>query len=92
MVGSAVSSRTPSDFHSSDVIPPHGGAPLTKPRTEAGPHIGCPHCAVGMQRAAQSAIGFPRSCTSASWMLGFVTPPEVSKSFKVPPNAGKDGV
>jgi hypothetical protein len=29
----------------------------------------------------------PRSCRSAEWMLGFVTPPEVSKSFTVPPSS-----
>jgi hypothetical protein len=40
MLGSAVSSRTPSDFHSREVMPPHGSRPLTKPRTETGPHIG----------------------------------------------------
>jgi hypothetical protein len=33
----------------------------------------------------------PSSCTSAEWMLGFVTPPEVSKSFKVPPNSRAEG-
>ena len=55
-------------------MPPHGGRRLTKPRTEAGPHIGWPHCAVGMQSALDSAIGLPSRSTSAAWMLGFVTP------------------
>ena len=61
--------------------------PLTKPRTEAGPHIGWPHCAVGMQRALESAIALPSRSTNASRMLGFVTPPEVRRSFKVPPGS-----
>src|SRR5687768_1423358 len=39
-----------------------------------------------MQRAWHSAIGLPRSSRSAEWMLGFVTPPDVSSSFMVPPN------
>jgi hypothetical protein len=80
MLGNAVSSRTPSDFHSMEVMPPQGGTPLMKPRTETGPQIGWPHCAVGMQRAVESAIGLPSSSTSASRMLGFVTPPEVRRS------------
>ena len=40
-----------------------------KPRTEAGPHIGWPHCAVGMQSALESEIGLPSRSTSASRML-----------------------
>jgi hypothetical protein len=32
-------------------------------------------------------MGLPSSCTNAEWMLGFVTPPEVSKSFTGPPGA-----
>jgi hypothetical protein len=44
-----------------------------------------------MHRAWQSAIGLPRSCTSAELMLGFVTPPDVSNSFKMPPNSRADG-
>src|SRR3954469_2410988 len=81
MVGSAVSSRTPSDFHGNAVMPPQGGKPLMKPRTDTGPHTGWPHCAVGMQRALQSAIGLPSRSTSASLMLGLVTPPDVRRSF-----------
>ena len=46
------------------------------------PTIGCPYIAVGMHSAVDSAIGLPRSSTSASRMLAFVTPPEVSSSFK----------
>jgi hypothetical protein len=42
-----------------------------------------------MQRAWQAATGFPSSCSSAAWMLGFVTPPDVSKSFKLSRLAGE---
>src|SRR5215211_4132873 len=34
-----------------------------------------------MQRALASAIGFPRSATSARSMLGFLMPAEVRRSF-----------
>ena len=43
--------------------------------------MGCPHCAVGMQSAADSEIGLPNMPTSASRMLVFLTPPEVRSSF-----------
>src|SRR5262245_27840652 len=46
---------------------------------------GCPYCAVGMQRALDSAIGLPRSSTSAAWMLVFLMPAEVSRSLMLPP-------
>ncbi len=59
--------------------------PATKRQAEAGPHIGWPYCAVGMQRALQSAIGLPSSSTNAAWMLGFFTPADVSSSFTGPP-------
>ena len=42
MLGSAVSSSTPTDFQPR-LDRSHGGSPVTKPRTEAGPHIGWPH-------------------------------------------------
>ena len=51
-------------------------------RTSGGPTVRS-----GRTRAWHSAIGLPSSCTSAEWMLGFVTPPDVSKSFKVPPSS-----
>src|SRR4051812_35478354 len=38
--------------------------------------------AVGMKRAVDSAIGLPRSSTSASRMLVFLMPPEVRRSLK----------
>src|SRR4051794_21118004 len=37
-----------------------------------------------MQRALDSAIGLPRRPTSASWMLVFLIPAEVSRSFMIP--------
>src|SRR6266540_1925981 len=42
---------------------------------------GCPYPAVGIQRALESAIGLPRRSTSVSWMLGFLMPAEVRRSF-----------
>ncbi len=46
--------------------------------------MGCPYIAVGMQRALHSAIGLPRRSTSASWMLVFLMPAEVSSNFIIP--------
>ena len=57
----------------------HGPAP--------GPTEGWAYIAVGMHRALDSAIGLPSSSTSASSMLWFVTPPDVSNSFMVPPRS-----
>src|SRR6476661_7744101 len=56
-----------------------------KRQAEAGVHEGWPYSAVGMHRALDSSIGFPSRSTSASRMLVFVTPPDVSRSFKLPP-------
>ena len=47
--------------------------------------MGCPYNAVGMQRASHSAVGLPSSSTSASWMLAFLMPADVRRSFKLPP-------
>ena len=46
--------------------------------------MGCPYDAVGMQRALASAIGLPRRPTSASWMLAFLMPADVSSNFMMP--------
>src|SRR3954454_9406832 len=46
---------------------------------------GCPYCAVGIQRALESAIGLSSRSTSALWMLAFLIPAEVRRSFIVPP-------
>ncbi len=79
MVGSAVSSRRPTDFQ------PSSPCSATKRQAEAGVHQGWPYSAVGMQRAVDSSIGLPSRSTSASRMLVFVTPPDVRRSFNVPP-------
>ena len=46
--------------------------------------MGCPYTAVGMQRALDSAIGLPRRSTSASWMLVFLMPADVSSNLMGP--------
>src|SRR6266508_2459524 len=51
----------------------------------SGLTCGCPYCAVGIQRALESAIGLPSRSTSALWMLAFLIPAEVRRSFIVPP-------
>ena len=58
-----------------------------KRQAEAGVHAGCPYCAVGMQSALESPIGLPSSSTNAAWMLGLVTPPDVRRSFTLPPES-----
>src|SRR5580700_817214 len=81
MLGSAVSSSTPRDFHPSS----HMGVvdrPVMNRHAEAGPPMG--YDAVGMQRALDSAIGLPRRSTRASPMLVFLMPADVRRSFIVP--------
>src|SRR3954454_20070938 len=56
-----------------------------KRQAEAGVHEGWPYSAVGMHRTLDSSIGFPSRSTRASRMLVFVTPPDVRRSFKLPP-------
>src|SRR6185436_3777416 len=56
-----------------------------KRQAEAGVHQGWPYSAVGMHRALESSIGLPSRSTRASRMLVFVTPPDVRRSFKLPP-------
>src|SRR6476620_2027678 len=85
MLGSAVSSNTPRDVHPSSHMGQLGSRPLMKPHAISGLTWGCPYCAVGIQRALDSAIGLPSRSTSASWMLVFLTPAEVRTSFKTPP-------
>ena len=55
------------------------------PRTDSGPHIVWPHCAVGMQRADASATGLPSMSPRARSMLSLRIPPDVSNSFMEPP-------
>src|SRR3954449_923016 len=86
MLGSAVSSSTPKDFQPSS----HMGVedrPVMKRHAPAGLPWGCPYPAVGIQRALESAIGLPRRSTSASWMLGFLMPADVS-SNRIMPSLG----
>jgi hypothetical protein len=81
MLGSAVSSSTPSDFQPNS----HKGVearPVISRHAMAGPPMG--YTAVGMQRALDSAIGLPKRPTSASRMLVFLTPAEVRRSFMMP--------
>src|SRR4029079_15337743 len=86
MVGSAVSSSTPRDFQPSSHIGQRGSRPLMNGHAfSPGPTQGCPYIAVGMQRALDSLIGLPSRSTSASWMLAFLMPADVRRSFKVPP-------
>src|SRR4051812_42418017 len=44
-----------------------------------------PYPPVGMQRASDSAIGLPSRSTRASWMLVFLMPADVRRSFMRPP-------
>ena len=62
-----------------------GSCPLMKRHALTGPTWGCPYPAVGMQRALDSAIGLPSRSTSALWMLAFLMPADVSRSFMLPP-------
>src|SRR4051794_2862204 len=79
MLGSAVSSRTPTD------LKPRSPCAVMKRQAEAGVHQGWPYSAVGIHSAVESSIGLPSNLTSASRMLVFVTPPDVRRSFKLPP-------
>ncbi len=49
--------------------------------------MGCPYAAVGMQRALESAIDLPRRSTNAWRMLAFLTPADVRRSLKMPPDS-----
>src|SRR3954467_15500299 len=84
MLGSAVSSSTPIDFHPSSTIGVLGSFPLMNRHAAAGPAMGCPYDAVEMQSALDSAIGLPRSSRSALWMLGFLIPADVRRSRTMP--------
>ena len=87
MLGSAVSSSTPTDFQPSSTIGLSEFPLMNRHGPTPGPTMGCPYCAVGMHRALESAIGLPRISTNAWWMLLLVTPPDVSRSLKVPPGS-----
>jgi hypothetical protein len=49
--------------------------------------MGCPYAAVGMHRALESAIGLLRRSTNAWRMLAFLTPADVRRSLKMPPDS-----
>ena len=84
MVGRAVSSRTPTDFHPRSVSPVASGQRLAVDiHTVSGKHAGWPHWAVGINSAVLSAKGLPSILSSSSRMLSLVTPPEVRSIFMV---------
>src|SRR3954471_15915299 len=86
MLGSAVSSSTPRDFHPNSHMGHWGSRPLMNSHAfTPGPTHGCPYIAVGMQRALASLIGLPRRSRSALSMVGFLMPADVSRSFMRPP-------
>src|ERR1700678_4240184 len=85
ILGSAVSSSTPIDFHPSSVMG-LGDRPLMNRHGPPGSPYRPPYPAVGMQRALASAIGLPRRSTSAARMLAFLTPESVRRSFITPRN------
>src|SRR5580658_2941396 len=79
MLGSTESSSTPSDFQ-----PNPAKGLLLRPQiaSQAWPlPPGKGYIAVGMTRALDSSIGLPSRPTSASWMLVFEMPADVSRSF-----------
>src|SRR5262245_50918918 len=90
MLGSAVNSRTPSDFQPSSHIGILGDWPAMNRQIPEQSMRGLytdPYIPVGMQRALDSLICLPSRSTSASWMLGFLTPADVSSSLTSPPPA-----
>src|SRR5215203_2525064 len=82
MLGSAVSSSTPMDFHPSETMGSSDWCPLMNCQgLSPGPTLGCPYWAVGMHSALDSSMGLPRRSISALRRLGFLTPAEVSRSL-----------
>jgi hypothetical protein len=88
MLGSAVSSSTPTDFQPRPTMGWPEFPLMNRQAPAPGPPMGCPYCAVGMHRALESAIGLPRRSTNARRMLAFVTPADVRRSRKMPPDSG----
>src|SRR5512132_3056851 len=85
MLGSAGSSSTPKDFQPSSHMGQRGSCPLMKFHALPGPATGCAYDAVGLQRASDAGIGVANRSTSASWMLVFLMPADVRRSFMRPP-------
>src|SRR3954454_22549762 len=90
MLGSAVSSRTPTDLQPSSVIG-CSDRPAMKRQGPTGLPCGLPYPAVGMHSASHSEIGLPSRSSSAAWMVGFWMPAEVSNSFREPPMGMEEG-
>src|SRR6188472_3196642 len=66
MLGSAVSSSTPTDLQPSPTMGSSDPWPLMKYHAlSPGPSAGCPYWAVGMHSALDSSMGLPRRSTSA---------------------------
>src|SRR3954451_6728355 len=84
MLGNAVSSSTPKDFQPNSHMGVLGSRPLMKRHAPPGLPMGCPYPAVGIQKAMDSAIGLLNKTTSASWMLVFLMPADVSRYFMLP--------
>jgi hypothetical protein len=80
MLGSAVSSKRPTDLQPKSLMG-EGDFPETKRQADAGVHMGWPYSAVGMHKALHSSKGLPRRSSSAPRILAFETPPEVRSSF-----------
>jgi hypothetical protein len=80
MLGNAVSSRTPTDFHPSPAMG-CADSPLMNRHTPNGVDCGCPYAAVGMHKALHSAIDLPTKLESASRREGLVIPADVSSNF-----------
>src|SRR5262245_45924898 len=87
MLGSAVSSSTPTDFQPSATMGLSDFPLMNCQGFGPGPTMGCPYCAVGMHRALQSAIGLSSRSTSASRILVFLTPADVRRSLKMSPDS-----
>src|SRR4030095_12799600 len=83
MLGSAVSSSTPKDFQPSSHMGVLGSRPLMNRHAWLAPPDWA-WFAVGMHRALDSGIGLPRRSTSALWMLVFLMPADVRRSFMMP--------
>ena len=67
-----------------DRIVGHPDRGLIVDRVRGHRHAGNPDLAVGIQSALHSAIGLPSSSSSASWMLAFLIPADVRRSFVEP--------
>jgi hypothetical protein len=81
ILGSAVSSSTPSDFHPNSQKGSPNDPQITFRDMSAPPAMA--YIAVGTKSALASAIGLPRSSTRAFRMLVLLMPAEVRRSFMI---------